>query len=83
MTFPSYRCQHSTTTILILLLGASPHDDLASLGLQVCVLEEGGEPSVLAVSVNKELLGLLVHPDLSSLTALTITPNLAVDSRIW
>ncbi|XP_045112196.1 uncharacterized protein LOC123505146 [Portunus trituberculatus] len=49
---------------------------------KVCVLEEGGEPSVLAVSVNKELLGLLVHPDLRSLTALTITPNLAVDSRI-
>lgn len=49
---------------------------------KVCVLEEGGEPSVLAVSVNKELLGLLVHPDLCSLTALTITPSLAVDSRI-
>lgn len=49
----------------------------------MCVLEEGGEPSVLAVSVNKELLGLLVHPDLCSLTALTITPSLAVDSRIW
>lgn len=49
---------------------------------KVCVLEGGGEPPVLAVSVNKELLGLLVQPQQSALAALTVSPVLAVDSRI-
>ncbi|KAG0713108.1 hypothetical protein GWK47_016966 [Chionoecetes opilio] len=49
---------------------------------KVCVLEGSGQPSVLAVSANKELLALLVQPQQRSVAALTVTPTLAVDSRM-
>lgn len=49
---------------------------------KVCVLEGGGRPSVLCVSVNKELLGLLVQPQSRALVPITVSPTLAVDSRL-
>ena len=67
----------------IMSLAVPLRDKVTGMVMQVCVLEGGGQPSVLAVSINKELLGLLVQPQQRSLAALTVCPNLAVDSRIW
>lgn len=77
----SFHWRHQSCFIVLLVVRL--RNVITVVGLQVCVLERGGEPTVLAVSANKELLGLLVQPQQSALAALTVSPIVAVDSRIW
>lgn len=50
--------------------------------LKVCVMEMPETPSILAVCVNKDLRCYMVGPQLNSLTPLTVSPELSVDSRL-